>query len=460
MKMDTETTLVRINLPTSGRWQATFRLLFDGKTGPVDLPGRTIGHTPVVIGRSADADGLSLADPRVSRRHVTLWCQASSHEVFFEDSSTNGTFVNGIRSLRGALEDGDILRLGDSFVLIRHAPEDLEDNLDVMSLVGSAPSIAKLRRSVAMVAPTDATVLIIGESGTGKELVATEIHKRSGRTGPFVAVNCSAIPPSLAESQLFGHVAGSFTGAKEHKGLFRTAHQGTFFLDEIGELPLEVQPKLLRVLEGGLVTPVGGVTPIPIDVRIVVATNRELEDALDEGRFRGDLYARLAEITIRTPPLRDRPEDVLPLFELGFVDALPRISPDLVETMLLYNWPFNVRELFKVAKELKIVAQGQQRLSLSVIEHRFNRQRLGAVPEPTPSPVPATVDPDPKAVTKKYNVEYAKNLLPSRELVESLLNETQGNVSELARRLGRSRRQIHRYLKMYNLNTDPFKEPE
>jgi transcriptional regulator with PAS, ATPase and Fis domain len=461
--MDTETTLVRINLPTSGKWQATYRLLFDGKMGPVDLPGRPIGSTPAIIGRSTEVEGLALADPRVSRRHLKLWSQSGGREVFFEDSSTNGTFVNGSRGSRGPLQDGDIIRLGDSFVLIRHAPEEVEDDPDVSSLVGSAPSICKLRRTIVMVAPTDATVLIIGESGTGKELVANEIHQRSGRSGPFVAVNCSAIPPSLAESQLFGHVAGSFTGAKEHKGLFRTAHEGTLFLDEIGELPLEVQPKLLRVLEEGSVMPVGGTTPIPIDVRIVVATNRELEVALDEGRFRGDLYARLAEIAIRTPPLRDRPEDVLPLFKLGYADLLPRLSPDLVETMLLYSWPFNVRELFKVAKELRIVARGQMRLSLSQIEHRFARQRQPGVepaPSPLPSPLPSTTDPDPRAVTKRYNIEYAKNLVPSRDQVESLVKETKGNVSEIARRLGRSRRQVHRYLKMYNLPVEPFREPE
>lgn len=458
MTTDTETTLVQVSLKSGGKSRATVRLLFDGKSGPVDWPGRTIKTRPISVGRSAEVDGIQLADPRVSRKHVQLWSRSDGLEVFFEDASTNGTFINGLRLKKGPLEDGDVIRVGDSFLMIRYVPEGIEDAPEVDSLIGSSPVIAELRRTVVMVAPTDAKVLIIGESGTGKELVANEIHRRSGRPGPFVAVNCSAIPPTLAESQLFGHAAGSFTGAKDHKGFFRSAHTGTLFLDEIGDLPLEVQPKLLRVLEEAAVTPMGGVSQVPIDVRIVVATNRELEDAFDEGRFRGDLYARLAEITIRTPPLRDRQEDILPLFRLGYGSDLPRLSPDLVEAMQLHQWPFNVREIFKVAKELRIVAQGQQRLALAMVEHRFVKRRAASsVTEPSVTPIPATQESDPRAITKKYDISHVKNLLPSRDQVEKLLRETRGNVSELARRLGRSRRQIHRYLKMYNLDIDEFR---
>ena len=458
MVRETETTLVEVDLPANAGKQATYRLLYEGRRGPVTWPARSLRSRPAVIGRSASANGLQLDDPRVSRQHVKLQTRAQGLEVFFVDSSTNGTFVNGQRLKQGDLSDGDLLRVGDSFLLIRFLPEMVEDAPEVKSLVGTAPSISQLRFDIARVAPTDATVLIIGESGTGKELVARELHARSGRRGPFVAVNCSAIPQTLAESQLFGHGAGSFTGAKEHKGFFRAANGGTLFLDEIGELPLDVQPKLLRVLEERQVMPVGGVNPISVDLRIVVATNRELEDALEEGSFRGDLYARLAEITTRTPPLRDRREDILPLFALGYGEDHPRLSPELVEAMLIHSWPFNVRELFKVAKELRILGEGKEQLDLSLVKHRFNRHRRTKDDEiPEESSKDSDDEPDQSEVTRRYDTQARQKLIPSREQVEALLEETNGNVSELARRLQRSRRQIHRYLKMYNLDVESFR---
>ncbi len=455
----TITTLVEVTVSEDAGERPTFRLLFEGQSGPVDWPAREIREQSLVIGRSATAKGLQLDDPRVSRRHIRLWSQAGGREIFFEDSSTNGTFVNGRRLRRGLLEDGDIVRIGDSFLQIRVLSEELDDAPEVTSLVGRAPSIVALRRDISRVAPTVATALITGESGTGKELVARELHVLSRRSGPFVAVNCSAIPAGLAESQLFGHVAGSFTGAKEHIGLFRSAAGGTLFLDEIGELPTVVQPKLLRVLEDRQVTPVGSVTPIPVDVRIVVATNRDLEEALDEGTFRGDLFARLAEITIRPTPLRERQEDILPLFKVGWGGEHPKIMADLVEALLLHPWPYNVRELFKVAKELAIVGGDRDHLDLSMVKHRFSRYRRSwdGVPEDNPPRSDGDDSTEPIIITKRYEVSEAKKLIPSREEMESLLRQYEGNISEVARRLDRSRRQIHRYLKMYNLNIQQFR---
>src|SRR5690606_14323089 len=233
-----------------------------------------------------------IRDPRVSRRHATLR-RTKSGGLRLEDTSTNGTFVNGVRVREVVdLEDGDLLRVGDSFLVVRWAPASMSD-ADVPSLLGRHPAMRELRRTIASVAPTDAKVLIVGESGTGKELVARAIHERSGRQGPFVAVNCGAIAESLAESQLFGHAAGAFTGAQgAHEGFLRAANGGTLFLDEIGELSMVLQPKLLRALEEHKVVPVGRTEPVDVDVRLVAATNRDLLSDVDEGRFRGDQIGR------------------------------------------------------------------------------------------------------------------------------------------------------------------------
>ena len=179
-------------------------------------------------------------------------------------------------------------------------------------LIGSSEAIRRVRERIERVAATDFTILIEGESGSGKELVARQVHELSRRRrGPFVAVNCAAIPEQLAESQLFGHVAGAFTGARgDHPGFFRSAHLGTIFLDEIGDLDLRLQPKLLRALEQRAVVPVGAAHPVPCDVRILAATHRDLAAAVDADQFRGDLYARLAEFTVAVPALRDRREDL------------------------------------------------------------------------------------------------------------------------------------------------------
>jgi sigma-54-specific transcriptional regulator len=205
-------------------------------------------------------------------------------------------------------------------------------------------------------APSDATVLVTGETGTGKELVARHLHTRSGRRGDFVAVNCGALSQSLAEAELFGHQAGAFTGATQTRaGWFESANGGTLFLDEIGDLPLALQVKLLRVMQEREVVRVGARTPIPLDVRIVAATNLDLPAAVEAGRFRADLYYRLNVVTLQVPPLAERPGDILPLvahFLRMYSERLGIQQPDLLETtrdaLLRYGWPGNIRELENV----------------------------------------------------------------------------------------------------------------
>jgi DNA-binding NtrC family response regulator len=215
------------------------------------------------------------------------------------------------------------------------------------------------------VARTDATVLVTGESGTGKEAVARRVHVRSSRAqGPFVAVNCAAIPAELLESELFGHARGAFTGAvRDRLGRFRQASGGTLFLDEIGEMPMSLQAKLLRVLQEKVVDEVGGDKPIPVDVRILVATNRDLLERIREGTFREDLYYRLNVVEIRVPPLRDRPEDIPPLVEHFLKEIGPdrRISvpPNVMEELSARPWPGNVRELKNACERMVILCRGE-----------------------------------------------------------------------------------------------------
>jgi len=216
------------------------------------------------------------------------------------------------------------------------------------------------------VAGTDATVLVTGESGTGKEAVARRIHVRSSRAAaPFIAVNCAAIPLELLESELFGHARGAFTGAvRDRLGRFRQAGGGTLFLDEIGEMPLPLQAKLLRVLQEKVVDEVGGDKPIPVDVRILVATNRALLERIREGTFREDLYYRLNVVEIRVPPLRERPEDIPPLVEHFMTEMSPdrgiSVPQAVMEAMTARPWPGNVRELKNACERMVILCRGEE----------------------------------------------------------------------------------------------------
>src|SRR5262245_2712902 len=238
---------------------------------------------------------------------------------------------------------------------------------DAKMIIGRGQGMQKVFELVEKVAPTDSTILIHGESGTGKELVARAIHFRSGRPqGPFVTINCGALPESLLESELFGHVKGSFTGAiKDKEGLFKVATSGTFLLDEIGETSPAIQVKLLRVLQEKEIIPVGGTSPIKIDVRVIAATNRDLEQEVARGNFRADLFYRLNVIPLLLPPLRDRREDV-PLLVYHFLrktrpdvkDPSQTITKDAMQVLVEYDWPGNVRELENIIERSVILQTG------------------------------------------------------------------------------------------------------
>ena len=250
------------------------------------------------------------------------------------------------------------------------------------NFIASSPAMNEVCETIAKVAPTAATVLINGESGTGKEVIARAIHKSSTRANkPWVAVNCAAIPENLLESEMFGHMKGSFTGAVTDKeGLFEAANGGTLFLDEISSMPLILQGKLLRALQEKEIRRVGGTKDIPVDVRVIAASNANLEEAVVKGTFRSDLFYRFAVITIDIPPLRKRPEDILPLArhfiaeEVGKGKPLPKIADDAAKILLSYNWPGNVRELENCIKHALTFAQGKDitagELPTRVTEHK------------------------------------------------------------------------------------------
>jgi two-component system, NtrC family, response regulator GlrR len=305
----------------------------------------------LTVGSGPEA-GLQLDDPTVSRRHAEL--QPFAFGVRVRDlGSTNGVFINGVQVQDGVVESG-LIELGRCSVQLKRIEEgvaQVEGPTTFGNQLGQSPAMRQLFGVLARVAPTDSTVLLNGETGTGKDGLARAIHDASGRRdNPYVVVDCAALAPSLVESELFGHAAGAYTGATSSRpGAFLNAHRGTVFLDEGGELPLDMQPRLLRVLESGTVKPVGADRPVQVDLRVIAATHKDLEREVEAGRFRRDLYYRLAVVMVRVPPLRERGDDVMLLAQHFVVDVLKghsmSLSPELVAKLRAHRWPGNVREL-------------------------------------------------------------------------------------------------------------------
>jgi two-component system response regulator GlrR len=303
----------------------------------------------IVIGR-ANAD-LKLTDRRVSALHAEIRLEPTGYRLR-DLGSTNGTFVSGMRVVEGFLVANTILAIGDNTIRFEPLAESVELPISIArrfgGFVGESPVMRRVFEVIQRLAATDATVLISGETGTGKELAAQAIHHGSARSaGPFIILDCGAIPAQLVEDQLFGHEAGAFTNAiASRPGVFEAAHGGTLFLDEIGELPLDVQPKLLRAVETRQVRRIGSVTPINCDVRLVAATNRDLAAQVNSDAFRADLYFRIAVARIHLPPLRERREDIAPLVEhLAQRISGGTLPAGFVEWAERQPWPGNVREL-------------------------------------------------------------------------------------------------------------------
>jgi two-component system response regulator HydG len=320
----------------------------------------------------------------------------------------------------------------------RALKESLGTGFDTGNLIGRSEAIVNLLETVAMVAPSEATALIRGESGTGKELIAGLIHFNSPRKKkPFIKVNCAAITETLLESELFGHEKGSFTGADRRKeGRFRLAHEGSIFLDEIGEMSVAMQAKLLRVLQEKEIQRVGGEDVLSVDVRLMAATNRDLKADIEAGRFREDLYYRINVVTLNVPPLRERRDDI-PILAQHFLARFSEenrrrikgFTPRAMDHLLRYHWPGNVRELMNAVERGVILCRGEY---ISEMDFPLSMQEdLGAGDEAKPLPVDVSLD----------EVEKAAIL--------RMLESTGGNKSEASRRLGITRRTLHKKLKKY-----------
>jgi DNA-binding NtrC family response regulator len=315
-------------------------------------------------------------------------------------------------------------------------------------MLGESPAMRKLREDIAKVAPTSGRVLVLGESGTGKELVAAELHRLSRRaSGPFVKVNCAAIPAELIESELFGHEKGSFSGAAaRRRGQFEVAHGGTLFLDEIGDMSPSAQAKVLRALQTGEITRVGSEKAIQVDVRVVAATNKDLEDEVREGTFREDLYFRLAVVPLRVPPLRERLEDVPLLAERFFQLAVrenglrPKpVDPEVYERLRGHRWPGNVRELRNVCE--RMVIMGADRLGAADVPEAIG-------PRAAPPPPPGAAD------LSRYGEVPLKELrdLVERDYILKKLEEHDWNITHAAQALGVERTNLHKKIKQHGLS--------
>ncbi len=318
----------------------------------------------------------------------------------------------------------------------------LREQYGIDNMVGQCPAMRELFEKIKLVADTNSTVLVIGESGTGKELVARSLHLNSPRRGkPFLPVNCAAIPDTLVESELFGHEKGAFTGASDkRKGVFQAAAGGTLFIDEIGEMPLGIQSKLLRAIENKTIMPVGSAHEVSVDVRLIAATNRNLDEAVKRKEFREDLYYRLKVIVLRLPPLRDRRDDI-PLLVRYFIDQIVKetrrsvrdITLEALRALRDYDWPGNVRELRNTLEGI-IVFSMKEQIELSDVPDYIRHA-------------------DHQASQTAFEPGMTLQDM-EREAIRRTLEATAGHRGESARRLGISVRTLQRKIKEYQLETE------
>ena len=445
-------------------------------------------HGLITVG-SLDDNNLVIKDDTVSRYHAQI-IQQDDFYLIRDLDSTNGTWINQVRIKEAYLSPGCLLRFGNAEFIFQ--PLDEEVAVEPLNeekfgdIIGGNVKMREIYGILEKIAPTNATVVIEGETGTGKEVIAHTLHKLSLRARkPFVVFDCGAVPESLIESELFGHEKGSFTGAiMTRQGLFELAQGGTIFLDELGELSLELQPKLLRVLEQREVRRVGAAKAIPVDVRVIAATNRKLEEEVRNNRFREDLFYRLSVVRIFLPPLRDRMDD-LPLLVKHFLKnssfnrdlnanlKLRSISRQALNAMTRYSWPGNVRELLNVVERACSLADGDC-IELSDLPDHIaccvSADMLEAQEEIKPTPVqepPADeVQPAPSvntesAVTNDYlnaSFKEAKEAWLARfegEYIRSLVTRNNFNISQAAREAGVDRKYLRKLMKKYNIgNTD------
>ena len=402
-----------------------------------------LGLGPVLIGSDAECD-LTTDDPRVSRRHAMI--VHTPKGVLLRDlDSKNGTFIDRVRIGAAYIDSRSDVTLGSTKLRMEVAAAKqtlaLSRGQNFGAAIGASLQMRALFALLQRAATTHETVLLLGESGTGKELLARAIHDASPRAaGPFAVFDCSAVVPTLVEAELFGYVKGAFTGANNNTpGLFEQARGGTVFIDELGELPLDLQPKLLRALESRHIRRVGGGDWTPIDVRIIAATHRDLRARVATGTFRMDLYYRLAVVEGAVPPLRERPEDIELLVEHFLASQVPPrtladLPPNTLAMLRNHQWPGNVRELRNTITRLMLFPE-----------------RPGFDAMPTATAQPAAHQPS----VMHLPLREARDLVVEQfeqQYLTSRLAEHNGNVSRAAEAMGVSRQFLHRLLERHGID--------
>ncbi len=424
----------------------------DARSGFALAEGQDPDVALVDLMMPGDVDGLGLLE-QLRRRFPDMPVVMMSGRAALSDA-VSATRLGAFTCLEKPLTpEGVLLALASALELrqARRTARALREDLGFAAdMVGDSPIMQDVRRLIAQVGPTDSRVLVTGESGTGKELVAAALHASSPRRDlPFIRVNCAAIPRDLLESEMFGHERGAFTGATERRiGRFELAHTGTLFLDEVGDLGLEAQAKLLRAIEAREIERVGGGKSIHVDVRIIAATNKDLARAVRDGAFREDLLFRLNVIPIELPPLRDRPADI-PLLVRHFAERHRARTgqsccgwpPDVLDVFMRYRWPGNVRELANIVERLAILYPGEP-------VHASQLRRLlpdGSVNTPASMPAIPAVDGAPTQSLSDALEQY------ERALIAHALTDADGSVAEAARRLQTDRPNLYRRMRRLGL---------
>ncbi|HWA73020.1 MAG TPA: sigma 54-interacting transcriptional regulator [Polyangiaceae bacterium] len=421
---------------------------------PAELANTRLLLAPgLVLGRAPEAEVTSIFHATISRRHAAVQLGLGGVPYLADLESRNGTRVNGKSVERPVpLTVQSVVRLGDVLGVVDvPGAGGFEDD---PVLPGTSAAIADLRALLARAASDQAPVLILGETGTGKERLARAVHERSGRRGAYVALNVAELSAQLIEGELFGHERGAFTGANAARtGLFQAAHGGTLFLDEIGELPFDLQAKLLRVLQEGEVRPLGATRPVAVDVRVVAATNRNLAELVEQGRFRRDLLARISFWEFRLPPLRERRQEILPWLALLLriwnlergAGARVVLLPDAAERVLLHDWRDNLRGLGRLVHRLASL-ESDRDLGVSALG--------AALPElGRPSDAPSEAPPAPQHPTSAPPRER-----PSCEEFLQVYESTGRSVRAAAKHFGKDRRQIYRWLESFGIPREPSDE--
>lgn len=420
-------------------------------SGPLQGSEFVIGKEDFTIGSGKQND-LAIDDSTVSKRHCEITVEEGGYRIT-DLNSTNGTFVQGVRVSSAFLNPGSEFQIGKTHIVFCPLMEEREIPLSSCEsfggMLGRSTAMRRIFHLAETYAPTDATVMITGETGTGKEIMAEEIHKHSRRSKrPFIVIDCAAMAKDLIESELFGHLKGAFTGANaDREGAFEHADGGTVFLDEIGDLAPELQPKLLRVLEKREIRRVGDNRVRKIDVRIICATNRRLDEEVNAGRFREDLYYRLSVVRIEIPPLRRRTDDI-PLIAKRFITDLkgPLAMKQVLhfdETMDIlkrHDWPGNVRELRNLIEVAFLAAKPPVDLSTFLGLGRF---------------MPAAMKEDSEQFHADRPFKDAKNELIDdfeRKYVKDLLERNDNNISQSARAAGIERAYLQRLMKKYDIS--------